>query len=276
VLHALLRRKVRSLVSSAGYDSSSAAATREDTLEGSDESELEEQGYALREDTFTAMVFGRLCYLPMQQFWQVLKEACIPRIPEFDCEIDDRIFWPRWDLHLPHMDSSSQLRVEPDAIIRLEAVDIILEAKRRDGSELQRPEQLAREWLSWSQLPPSSRANKSLLLAVGGFPKLTNEAIAQFRKRVEHELALLGAKVGGVPLFAASWKSLRKSIDGAGGRVTGHQRLLLEDILSAFDLHDVLWKPPAWFSDFGAEVEGLTPIDLNAVSRVLSKKRRPG
>src|ERR1700722_6527188 len=143
MLQALRRRKAQWLVS----ESASQAPIGDggDTTEESSERELE-QGYRLNEDTLTAMVFGRLCYLPSDTFWRLLSNACTPRLGIADGIIRERLFWPTLPLRAKGSDSQ---RSQPDLIIGSSTFDLILEAKRRDGSDLQRPEQLAREWLAW-------------------------------------------------------------------------------------------------------------------------------
>jgi hypothetical protein len=72
-----------------------------------------------------------------------------------------------------------------------------------------------------------------------------------------------------------AWASLRKAVESAHAKThAAHERILLEDILSAFDLHGVLWEPPSWFADFGVEIRPLVPVDLEKAVAALSPQKR--
>jgi hypothetical protein len=273
MLHALRHKKVRWVFSQPQVERV-LASSREQSSNGDIEDDHGEEGYALREDTLTAMVFTRLSYLPSPLFWRLIGDACIPRLPKIEWEIENVCFWPRLALR-SHGENPFPELVEPDLIIRCRETDLIVEAKRQDGRDLQRPEQLAREWRAWSELSSNERADNSLLLAIGGFSEMTENVVLQLRKRVRQQLAALGTNVRDVRLHGATWASFRKAIEVASAASSvGHERILLEDILSAFDLHDVLWKAPSWFADFATEVQRAVPIDLDAVAILLPQTRR--
>jgi hypothetical protein len=261
MLQALRRRKAQWLVSESA--SQPTIGNGGDTDEESLERELE-QGYQLNEDTLTAMVFGRLCYLPSETFWRLLSNACTPHLAAMDGVIEERAFWPRLPLRIH--DSASERQVEPDLIIRSGTIDLILEAKRRDGSDLQRPDQLAKEWVAWLQLPAEQRSENGLLLAVGGFGRITEDAVATFRGHIAAEVAALGGETGDLPFLAVAWSSLRKVLEDERRTAAANERFLFEDVLAALDLHEVLWRAPLWFADFPGEIRIVMPLDLKAAA----------
>jgi hypothetical protein len=263
MLQALRRRKAQWLVS----ESASQAPIGDggDTTEESSERELE-QGYRLNEDTLTAMVFGRLCYLPSDTFWRLLSNACTPRLGIADGIIRERLFWPTLPLRVKGSDSQ---RSQPDLIIGSSTFDLILEAKRRDGSDLQNPVQLAKEWLAWSQQPAQQRSQNGIVIAVGGFGRITEAAIAAFHAQIAAEIAAMGGKNNDLAFHAIAWSSLRQQVEDERGRAAANERFVFEDLIAAFELHELLWRAPVWLADFPDEIRPIAPLDQSA-SEVLN------
>jgi hypothetical protein len=271
VLHALHERKVRWL---RGAPTDGVRESDDDGASVDSENDLDHKGYLLKEDTLTAMVFSRLAYLPAPLFWRLISESCSPKVPTNLGEIESVSFWPTWTFHRTATTSFPDKRVEPDLLVHFNRVDLIIEAKRRDGVDSQKPDQLAREIGSWGQLSKNNRADHALLLAVGGFSEVTDEGVRTLRNHVREQLVVLGEKVRDVPLFAMRWADLRKAIEAASAcdPIGRRERILLSDILLAFDLHGWVWKPPSWFSSFAREIRALMPLDVRAIGVLLPRK----
>ena len=256
MLHALLRRKARRSV----FEPATPAQIL--IAEGEIEEATEAASYEVNEDSLTAMVFGRLCYLPYNTLWRLLSDACTPPLAAAEGEIEERLFWPNLSLTL--RDGALERR-QPDLVVRCATADLIVEAKRRDGSDLQRSDQLARYWVAWQQLPEAQRSQKQLLLAVGGFVRITEGAVNALREQIAAEITKLGGENRDLSFHAMAWSSLRRVLETHRMNAVANERLLFEDVLSAFDLHEVIWRARLWFVSFPADVRNVTPLDDRTV-----------
>lgn len=134
------------------------------------------------EDSLTATVFERLFYLSQPRL-----EAILDRLLK-GSELDGRAadlgaiqaykFWPKWR-------TMQGEQKEPDVYIQCERANLIVEAKRRDGSQQQDFEQWAWE-IKARPLDHSGR--RLLLLAIGGLPEYdVHHVLTLKRKAVESE-----------------------------------------------------------------------------------------
>lgn len=81
------------------------------------------------EDSFTALVFDLLKYLPIDVFWEILKKSlCQDKLPKESGDMLSIHFWEKWD----PSDTTNSKYVEPDVFIRFNGFDVLIEAKRND------------------------------------------------------------------------------------------------------------------------------------------------
>src|SRR5579871_5883899 len=89
------------------------------------------------EDSLTAAVFTHLLHLPVELFWQVLRNACCTdQLPKHIGEPSIVAPWPNWKA----TGTKNSIRVVPDLFMRFPTLDLIIEAKRADDG-MQKPEQ---------------------------------------------------------------------------------------------------------------------------------------
>lgn len=88
------------------------------------------KGYTeFREDSFTALVFDLLKYLPIDVFWEILKKSlCQDKLPKESGDMLSIHFWEKWD----PSDTTNSKYVEPDVFIRFNGFDVLIEAKISD------------------------------------------------------------------------------------------------------------------------------------------------
>ena len=166
MLHALLHRKHGRALARTTGDDPVAAFDRE---------------FCQDEDLLTAMVFGRLAYLPAPTAWRVLVEpASLARgvRPTGPAAADEIMlqFWPHFDtadIDRPQQDC------EPDVLWRWSTGTLVVEVK---WNQKQDPGQLAREARAvLAALDPRSTAppaSSSLtVLALGGLESATRQAL---------------------------------------------------------------------------------------------------
>jgi hypothetical protein len=204
-------------------------------------------GFSGAEDLLTATVFERLSYLPDQLLCELLfaEEIWHERVV-CPCKLVAFRYWPRWEGFLP---DSYKI---PDCVIEFEDRVLIIEAKRFDFMNQQRPTQLASEWLAGKRVHP----DKSLwLLAVGGLANSRSETVRKLSEAVHSEVTLVaaGSSVTDEVHFAAlPWFGLFKVIKGWCERkawLGPHTMRLLDDIREGMLLHGVSVSPPTWLVD---------------------------
>ncbi len=185
------------------------------------------------EDSLTSSVFGLLRYLPVELFWQLLKEACYQdEFPKYCGSIEGFEFWSHWD----STDTSNSNFVEPDVFIRFAALDLIVEAKRWDDKQ-QNSDQWKNELQGYYNEHNAEKGfpKPVFLLALGGLHSIQNESIVL-------DNGLLEARV-----IKCRWLGLLKAIQTMQKRLEHSKELLssvqsvlhiLEDLVLAFRLHD--------------------------------------
>ncbi len=233
MLQAILRRKAR----------------WENVFEGEDS---EANKIRLKEDTLTAMVFGRLVYLPSDVLWKLILCTALPRrdLPAQVGAIEDVQFWPEWKIDRAL--KIEKTRVEPDVLIRFSGIDVVVEAKRGD-EEQQYAQQLGTEWLAWRH-SESEGGRRCIVLAVGGVGHLTEEKALTLRSSVHDFLVEHSTGEDKPPIFATSWASLLNELlhlqeiwCDEYQTQSASFLLVVKDVIAALDLHK--FYPRCWLSD---------------------------
>lgn len=121
----------------------------------------------LNEDFKTYTTIGILQYLPVDMFWNLIKNSVInhDRLPSFVGEIENIEFWPKW-YKLQNIDKVNNTKyIEPDIFIRFKMYDCIIEVKKSDSHG-----QYKEQWLSQTQAYHNEySSNKKLIyIALGG------------------------------------------------------------------------------------------------------------
>jgi len=84
------------------------------------------------EDSLTSSVIGSLLYLPVDIFWNLMRNACYTdELPKETGRLIEADFWAHWNSE----GASNSNYVEPDVFIRFEAFDLLIEAKRYDNNQ---------------------------------------------------------------------------------------------------------------------------------------------
>jgi len=182
-----------------------------------------------REDPLTAVVFGRLRYLPAEVAWSLLSASCDPlgaseRLPGAPPPGDPA--WKLWASVPPAKGSKNSLRVEPDVLVTWDDTVLIVEAKHHgdQGSE---------QWLDQIRaVRAHGEWNRPTLrfVAVGGRREDLDTA------RVEKVRDVLGEDAP--PLYRTSWRRLGKAVGVKldAGNQPAHVRAVLADIAAGLDL----------------------------------------
>jgi hypothetical protein len=201
-----------------------------------------------REDSLTAAVFGHLLHLPMEQCWQILRDACpSSQFPEFPGDPLAIHAWPSWSAK----GTSNTHRVVPDLVIEFKAFDLIVEAKRWDVP-MQDKEQWKRELKAYVT-EYGSKKRAVIMLALGGIHTHQDdelEAVWNPGGPDEHPF--------NCPVFMCQWSSVllacqrqkRKLLqrpETSSSRALADIRIL-DDLTSLFVRHD--FAPLRWFEDF--------------------------
>lgn len=149
-----------------------------------------------KEDSLTWAIFSRLFYLPVEIAWAILHQACDPHLQERVPGNIKRIeFWPKWN---PEGTENKRF-VEPDILIQFEYLDLLVEAKRRDGVG-----QGVGQWQNEIQAylneirEDDSSASNAIFLAIGG-----NSEISQQDLKLEERC---------IPMITSHWRSLLRQV----------------------------------------------------------------
>lgn len=208
------------------------------------------------EDYLTAAVFERLRYLPADIFWKVLCEASIPSgsLPPTAGDFRESEFWPTWNLSL-----SNRLRCIPDVLLSFEKIDITVEAKRYDGVVSQAAEQLALEWIGYTE---QDRARQMWLMMVSGLGEVTDDCVIGFRSQIEEALRNFGKKSEEVQLVGTSWQLIAKALNKvvSVGQIGASSLIVINDILQALQLYEVQSRQPVWLESLASEVRPFCSI----------------
>lgn len=208
--------------------------------------------YRDREDPLTSFVFGTLLYLPADCLWRILRAAAATPhasvLPNAAGELAPPEFWPSWWLKT----SGPRQRVEPDVFLSFEACNVIIEAKRHDGHQMQYAAQLARELGAYFQARGTGKP--MYLLAVGGLLSTDPQPTQLLRQEVADELkALIGTSA--IPLAArievVPWgrilRAVREMLETDG--LSREYKAILDDVEAVFDVHHIVDWQPTWLSE---------------------------
>jgi len=168
------------------------------------------------EDFFTATIFTRISYLPIEVqakiFYELIKKDDLLKIKT----LVSRDFWPKWDL-------KGRQYVEPDVFFEYNNIDIIIEAKRNDLT-FHGEEQLKNELLAYREM---NLEKPMFLLAIGGGCTMSND---------EENIIFV------------TWKSLydviKKIYENTNDNI--FSKLIYSDLQEAFKLHG--YYPYKWLS----------------------------
>jgi hypothetical protein len=150
------------------------------------------------EDTLTSCIFSRLCYLPTRLLWDILTNACRSAVLAKinPGKLLEYAFWPHWNA----AGTINSLYIEPDVFLRFTNVDILIEAKKDDGAELQNTEQHQKEVISYWNV--YKQDNKMVyLLAIGGIGYRTDAFESVCLENGRH-----------VEVISAHWKNIHYQV----------------------------------------------------------------
>ena len=174
------------------------------------------------EDSKTSSVFGLIQYLPAQTMWDLLRQSCGDNhmLIKESGRLQDIKFWPRWSAEGNEITNSNY--VEPDVFCEFEKFDLIIEAKKDDGSG-----QYEQQWENEINAYLNEYSNNEKILvfiAMGGNETLTH-----------HKICLNAREY---PMYHASWQNLLENIvKFKNGNCNNEENRILSDIISAFEKH---------------------------------------
>jgi len=202
--------------------------------------------FSTSEDSLTAMIFGRLLYLPSELIWEILNSASYSeRLTTGYPKILSAEFWPRWVSD----ETSKSKSVEPDIFIRTTEFDLIIEAKRYDDNQ-----QDAAQWQNECQAylnEYGEEDRKVILLAIGGINNEQDEIITISNKNIS--------------VIKCRWIKLLHEIKKIHLRLEKNSSqlnsinsliVILKDIVSGFGIHG--YSTGGWLED--ENFDKLTPI----------------
>ena len=200
------------------------------------------------ENSLTAAVFGHLLHLPIELFWQVLRNACYTdRLPPCPGEPTLVTPWPSWDA----TGTRNSTRVEPDLFLRFPNLDLIVEAKRRDERQ-QNPEQWRDQLIAYANEYAGEGTRPEVrLIALGGLWGHADEEI-----KVEVSPAAATAVEIRCPVHMCRWgrlleecRRLERELGRAGyatAQTHAHRRILA-DLIGLFAVHG--FQTGTWFAE---------------------------
>jgi len=178
------------------------------------------------EDSLTASVFGTLQYLPVDIFLHILKKSLLhDQLPSYIGGLNKVIFWENWSAE--GTDNTSH--IQPDVLMRFEACDVLLEAKRHDENQqsaVQMHDQITAYFTTYGE------ENKPLyFIQVGGLHSLSNELDNNKNGKT-------------VPICKTNWSRLLNEVVEAQKKLSlektsqsSASSRILEDVIKAFSLH---------------------------------------
>lgn len=89
-----------------------------------------DRSHCNNEDSLTSFIFERLSYLPIELFKEIISKLTNCKSDKFG-NFKEMQFWPHWNSKC----TNNENFVEPDVFIRFSEVDVIIEAKRYDGTQ---------------------------------------------------------------------------------------------------------------------------------------------
>ena len=199
------------------------------------------------EDSLTSSVIDLLKYLPVNLFWNVLKESMYQdKLPKLCGELLSIDYWPKWDAN----QTNNNRLVEPDVFLRFEDFDVLIEAKRYDISG-QNKIQFDNETQAYFN--EYGEDNKSLyFIKLGGLNTFSNE---DYRNQ-----KIIICKTDWTKLLGEI-VHLKKELEQSNRFLTNHYVRLLDDCILAFSLHHFYYMQ--WLKDLSDIKINTTSIPLN-------------
>lgn len=227
--------------------------------------ELQDSGALYRdlEDLLTSSVFGNLLYLPSDLMWRIVWGAATfesdtdaldgRALPVASGEVKSAEFWPSWWL----TQGKEWHRVEPDVFLIYEDFDVIIEAKRYDGQQMQDPIQLAKELAAYHQKQRQGSLKPVYVLAVGGTQKANRVAAETLHRDTTEQMSVLfGTTLAGLHfrVYIVPWFLILRAIKKILGSeaLQRHHIAILNDVLAVLELHQVIDWEPTWLFDLAA------------------------
>lgn len=175
------------------------------------------------EDSFTALVFDLLKYLPIDVFWEILKESlCQDKLPKESGDMLSIHFWEKWD----PSDTTNSKYVEPDVFIRFNDFDVLIEAKISDEIK-HNINQINNEITAYTN--EFKNEKKTLyFIQLGGI----HEKNVQDEERENIDLNIKHCKT--------NWSRILEQIEIKSKELEdkdAHYKRILEDLIKGFELH---------------------------------------
>lgn len=189
----------------------------------------------LCEDSLTSSIFDLLKYLPIEQFWRILKNALYTdKLPYTPGDIQDIVFWDKWN---PSGTRNTRF-IEPDVFMRFYDFDLILEAKRRNEKQ-QDLEQNADQIISYYNSFEEDNKRLYYVQVAGLFDKID----------IQHPKAII---------LKTDWSKLQDAVIEEYEKIQSlnmmninSSKRILKDIMYLFELHQFYKK--RWLKDFKIE-----------------------
>jgi hypothetical protein len=179
------------------------------------------------EDSLTASLFDLFKYLPVNLFWDILKQSLKEgSLPIEAGKILDWEYWPKWSAADEAISNTTY--VEPDVFLRFADVDLIIEAKRYDANQ-QYDTQLRNEVIAYYSEYGEEQKPVYMLL-VGGLNE--NEVLSGI---VHLDKS--------VPVFKTNWSLLLDSITKTADKMReteelpSHLNFVFQDMIAALGMH---------------------------------------
>lgn len=184
------------------------------------------------EDSLTSSIFDLLKYLPIEQFWRILKNSLYhDNLPNFSGEIDSITFWDKWNSE----GTNNKNFIEPDLFIRFKEFDLILEAKRYNENQQsfqQNNDQIISYYNSFED-----EQKKLYYIQVGGLKD---------KNDLEHDKAII---------LKTDWNKLLDAVYNEYNQIKSLNLMhlksstrILEDLIKLFEFHQFYKK--IWLKDF--------------------------
>lgn len=194
----------------------------------------------LCEDSLTSSIFDLLKYLPIEQFWKILKNSVFTdKLPFSPGDIKDIIFWDKWN---PNGTNNINF-IEPDLFIRFNEFDMILEAKRKNEKQ-QKSSQNVDQIISYYNSFEEENKILYYIQVAGLFDKID----------IDHEKAII---------LKTDWSRLQDAVIAEYEMIQSinmmninSSKRILKDIMQLFELHQFYKKK--WLKDFTID----NPIDI--------------
>ena len=209
------------------------------------------------EDTATATLFERLSYLPDDTLIRILFDPALwpgLTMETLPTAVRSVSFWPSWN-----RDGDDHNRLEPDLVITFDNRVLVIEAKRFDWKQMQKPDQLAREWHAAHEQYPRMPV---WLLAVSGLRDDRRATLDACRRAVRDVLAAVPVsnrsnelRLGYTPWYRL-FATIERTLDDRP-----HFRRLLTDLRDGLADHGVTLARPVWLDELiSTPLAGLRPL----------------